>query len=154
MPFLALVLLLFAAVAHSVWNLLAKRASCNAHFVWFISVGESALLFPLALWAGARTWPHLDWRAATCLVSSGALELLYAKSLLQRYRVGELSVVYPIARGIGSLFACFGAIAILGERRSLRIAPAREISMVIGAYFGSRFLNEGHVARYDAEGVG
>ncbi len=42
----------------------------------------------------------------------------------------------------------------LGRTPLIRIAPAREISMVIGAYFGSRFLNEGHVARYDAEGVG
>jgi drug/metabolite transporter (DMT)-like permease len=28
-----------------------------------------------------------------------------------------------------------------------RVAPMREMSMMIGAYFGARFLNEGNLAR-------
>lgn len=121
MPSLTLLFILLAAFAHSIWNLVAKRASSHAHFIWFTSVCETVLLFPLLIWQGSSTWSRLDWRAAISLISTGALELLYAKCLLQGYRVADLSIVYPIARGMGSLLACLGAIAILREHLSLAI---------------------------------
>ena len=120
MPLSALLLVLLAAFTHSIWNLLAKRASSNPHFIWFTSIGETIFLLPLATWAWSVS-SRLDWRAGLCLISSGALELLYATSLLKGYRVADLSIVYPVARGTGSLLACLGAIAILRERSSFAV---------------------------------
>lgn len=120
LPLSALLLVLLAAFTHSIWNLLAKRAASNPHFIWFTSIGESLFLLPLATWALSVS-SRLDGRAGLCLISTGALELLYATSLLQGYRVADLSIVYPVARGTGSLLACLGAIAILRERSSFAV---------------------------------
>jgi drug/metabolite transporter (DMT)-like permease len=52
---------------------------------------------------------------ALCAVSA-ALELVYAWLLSAAYRRGELSVVYPIARGSAPLLAVIAGLAVLGER--------------------------------------
>ena len=118
MPTLAFLLVLLAAFAHSGWNLLAKRAAHVKHLIWFSSVSESLLFAPVAVWALAAAWPNIRSKAAMLLVATGVLHLLYAESLLRGYRAGDLSVVYPVARGSGPLLSFFGAILILGERPS------------------------------------
>jgi hypothetical protein len=45
-----------AAFAHSIWNLLAKRASRNQHFIWFSSIGEAVLLLAPGIWSLADSW--------------------------------------------------------------------------------------------------
>jgi drug/metabolite transporter (DMT)-like permease len=119
LPILAIFLILLAAFAHSTWNFLAKRASSNRHFIWFSSVAETVLLLPLAIWIVADSWPHLGGKAAILLLATGVLHLLYAESLLRGYRAGDLSVVYPLARGTGPLLSFFGAMLVLGERPSV-----------------------------------
>lgn len=118
MPIAALLLVVLAAFAHAIWNLLAKRAAMNPHFIWFSSLVETLVVLPLALWALEHSWVQLWWRGAIFLFITGVLELLYAKSLLHGYRVGDLSVVYPLARGTGALLSFVGAILILGEGSS------------------------------------
>ena len=59
MSLAALVLILLAAFAHSTWNLLAKGAANNEHFIWSSSICEAVLLLPLALWILADSWPKL-----------------------------------------------------------------------------------------------
>lgn len=119
LPLAAFLLIVLAAFAHSIWNLLAKRASRNTHFIWFSSVSEVILLLPLAIWTPADSWPQLSWKAVILLFATGFLHLLYAESLLRGYRVGDLSVVYPLARGTGPLLSFFGAILVLGEHPSI-----------------------------------
>ena len=118
MPLAALVLVVLAAFAHAIWNLLAKRAALNPHFIWLSSLVENLAVFPVALWALMHSWVQLGWRAVVLLFITGVLELLYSMSLLHGYRVGDLSVVYPLARGTGSLLSFLGAILILGEGSS------------------------------------
>ena len=89
MPLTALVLIVFAAVAHSIWNLLAKRAAKHKHFIWFSSVCEAALFMPLAIWALADSWPRLGVKAVILLSATGILHLLYTESLLRGYRAGD-----------------------------------------------------------------
>ena len=50
------------------------------------------------------------------LFGSGVLQTLYFLTLQRGYKVGDLSVVYPLARGTGPLFSTLGAILLLGER--------------------------------------
>lgn len=52
---------------------------------------------------------------------SGALEVAYLWLLSTAYRQGELSVVYPIARGSAPLLAVIAGLVVLGER----LAPAQ-----------------------------
>jgi uncharacterized membrane protein len=131
LPFAAFLLIVLAAFAHSTWNLLAKRAAQNRHFIWFSSVGEVVLLLPLAIWAVRDSWPRLGWKAAIFLLATGILHLLYTESLLRGYRIGDLSVIYPVARGTGPLFSFFGAILVLGERPSM-VAGAGALLVTCG----------------------
>jgi uncharacterized membrane protein len=77
------------------------------------------LFLPLAIWALLDSRPQLCGKAAIFLFATGVLHLLYSESLLRGYRVGDLSVVYPLARGTGPLLSFFGAILVLGERPSM-----------------------------------
>ena len=52
------------------------------------------------------------------VVGSGLIHLAYFTSLQFGYRLGDLSVVYPLARGTGPVIATVAAIAFLDERPS------------------------------------
>ena len=140
MPLTALGLILIAAFAHATWNLLAKRASKHKHFIWFSSLSEATLFLPLAIWALADSWPRLGLKAVACLVATGILHLFYTESLLRGYRVGDFSVVYPLARGTGPMLSFVGACLILGERTSI-LAVAGVLLVSVGILLLSGFAS-------------
>lgn len=117
-PF-ALALILVAAIAHATWNLLAKGARDSVAFSWLFAAGSAALYLPLAL--GAIFWlrPEIDGRWPVLIGVSASLHLVYYLLLGQGYRAGDLSLVYPLARGTGPLLATIAAILIFGERPSI-----------------------------------
>jgi drug/metabolite transporter (DMT)-like permease len=116
---LSLVLVLAAAVLHASWNLLAKRAgSAGVGFVWLCAAVASVLYLPLAIGAYVVARPHIGATEVAFLLGSGALHALYFTLLQYGYRVGDLSVVYPLARGTGPMISTVIAIAVLGERPS------------------------------------
>ena len=61
-------------------------------------------------------------------IASGASHTVYFVLLQRGYATGDLSLVYPLARGTGPIFATAGAIAILGERPGRSRWPARRRS--------------------------
>jgi drug/metabolite transporter (DMT)-like permease len=65
------------------------------------------------------------------MAGSAALHTAYFLLLNQGYRVGDLSLVYPLARGTGPLLSSLAAIIFLGERPSL-VAVAGALMIVIG----------------------
>jgi uncharacterized membrane protein len=118
-PLTAFLLILIAAFAHSTWNLLAKRAAHCKHLIWFSSVGEAVLFFPLAFWILKQPQSRIGLKAAAFLLATGILHVLYTSALLRGYRAGDLSMVYPVARGTGPLLSFLGAMVVLGERPSM-----------------------------------
>jgi drug/metabolite transporter (DMT)-like permease len=96
----ALGLILLAAVLHAFWNLLAKRVGGGPAFVWLYGTTAAFLLAPCA---------------AVIFV---VLHAVYFVVLQLAYREGDLSVVYPVARGTGPVLSTIAAIAVLGERPS------------------------------------
>jgi drug/metabolite transporter (DMT)-like permease len=140
-PLTVCFLVILAAFAHSIWNLLAKRAARNKHFIWFSSVCEAVLLLPVAVWILANSLPKLGLKAGIFLFATGILHLLYTEALLRGYRVGDLSVVYPMARGTAPLLSFAGAVVVLGEHISmLSVAGALMVSAGIMVLSGG-----GHV---------
>jgi drug/metabolite transporter (DMT)-like permease len=117
LPILGLVLL--AAVAHAVWNLLAKGAQGGQGFVWLYTVAVSVLYLPVLVAALVIEPGPLGWEAFVFMAGSGVLHTVYASLLQRGYRTGDLSLVYPLARGTGPLISTFAAIAIFGERPGL-----------------------------------
>jgi drug/metabolite transporter (DMT)-like permease len=115
MTLLALCLVLLAAVTHACWNLSAKHAADSRHFVWLFSAGSVLIYGPVVL---AVLWverPQFEARHWLSLAGTSVLHLLYSLSLQRGYRVSDLSVVYPIARGTGPLLWLIGAALLLGE---------------------------------------
>ena len=53
------------------------------------------------------------------MAGSAALHTAYFVLLNEGYRAGDLSLVYPLARGTGPLLSSFAAILLLGERPSM-----------------------------------
>ena len=137
MPPTAFFLVLFAAIGHSSWNLLAKRAAHCAHLPWFSSLGASVLLLPASLWILSQSRWTLSLRDAVFLLATGVLHLLYIESLLRGYRVGDLSVVYPLARGTGPLLTFGGAMLAFGEQPS-GLAALGALLVSCGIFFLSR----------------
>lgn len=110
----ALVLVLAAAVLHSVWNALAKRALDQLPFLWSSVSLATLLLGPLALWPlRAQGFPlaALPFVGATTL-----LHAFYFFALARSYRAGEFSLVYPIARGLGVALVPLLALPLFDER--------------------------------------
>lgn len=110
--------MLVSGTLHAAWNLLAKRASGDASgpaFVWLYSALSTVIFAPLAavVFAGGG---RLGAAGLLFAFGTGVLHVGYFLSLQKGYGVGDLSVVYPLARGTGPLLASGGAILFLGER--------------------------------------
>lgn len=117
----AIVLVLGAALAHAGWNLCAKTVpDGGALFVWLTAVWSTALQLPLAVVvvATAGGVPGVGWLA---LLVSGTVHTAYFVLLQRGYRVGDLSVVYPLARGTGPMLSVLAAILVFGERPGLAV---------------------------------
>ena len=113
----ALVLILAAAGAHAGWNLLAKRVGdAGAVFVWLFGLLSVALYAPVAAWVIVAQRPAIGPVEVLFMAGSGALHLGYFVLLQRGYAVGDLSIVYPVARGTGPLLATVAAVLLLGER--------------------------------------
>ena len=116
---LAVALVVLSAFAHASWNMLAKRSSDPVVFTWWLEASASVLLIPVAIWLlladppSAAGWPFVG---ATVL-----LHIAYFVSLGRAYRHGDMSVVYPLARGLGLALIPLLGVAVLGETMS---APA------------------------------
>lgn len=115
MPLAALALVLLSACTHAVWNLSAKRAASCRHFVFLYS-GMSVLLYlPIISWVLWTTQPQFSAQHWLALLATSVLHLGYSLSLQAGYRASDLSLVYPLARGVGPLLSFFLAILLLGE---------------------------------------
>ena len=108
-------LVIAAAFAHAGWNFLAKGAAGGVGFVWLSSAIATVLWVPVLVTAEAA---DLRWEALALMAGSGALHALYFALPQRGYATGDLSLVYPLARGTGPLLATAAAILVLGERPS------------------------------------
>ena len=115
MTWLALCLVLLAAVTHAVWNISGKFAADSRHFVWLFSAASVLVYGPVALAVTLIERPVFEARHWLALGATSVLHLLYSISLQSGYRHSDLSVVYPIARGTGPLLSFIGAAMLLGE---------------------------------------
>lgn len=109
--------MLTAAVAHAGWNLAAKfvRGSGSV-FVWLYSVAGTAVCLPLLVLTGLAGHDRPQWTWLWAALLSAVLHVAYSVVLQRGYAVGDLSVVYPLARGTGPLLSVAFAVLLLGER--------------------------------------
>ncbi len=94
-PELVLTLVLTAAFMHAFWNALIKGSSDRTLMMGLVNVGHAVLGLAMVLMLlppARESWPFL--------VASTIVHYFYYGFLLLSYRFGDLSQVYPIARGI------------------------------------------------------
>jgi drug/metabolite transporter (DMT)-like permease len=119
MSALALALVLAAASIHATWNYLLKRSGGGTVFVWWFAALSAAIYAPLAIGVVWWTRPALGWPHFAFMLASAFLHTGYYMLLDRGYRYGDLSLVYPLARGSGPLITVACAILLLGERPSV-----------------------------------
>ena len=153
MPLDALAFALGAAALHAFWNVvLARERDVEAATALAVVSVLVVLVLPAAL-----TW-RVEADAIPLIVASGVLELVYFAMLAAAYRRYELSLVYPVARGLapvlalvivvaagGALPAALGVVGVLavsagvllvrGPRGNLHgLAVGAAIAAIIGGY--------------------
>ena len=127
----ATALIIAAAFIHATWNLLAKRASGGAAFTWLFAAWSAVLYTPLAAAVIVLQQRSIGPVEIGFMAGSAALHTAYFLLLNQGYRVGDLSLVYPLARGTGPLLSSLTAILLLGERPSA-LALSGGLLIVLG----------------------
>jgi drug/metabolite transporter (DMT)-like permease len=128
---LALVLILVAAFAHSAWNYLTKRAGGGVPFIWLFAGMASAMYAPVAIGVIVIQKPVLGVKNIALILTSAVIHSMYFTLLEKGYRLGDLSVVYPVARGTGPLLSVLIGVLFLGERPSA-LAAAGIVLMAVG----------------------
>ena len=137
-------LILISAFAHSTWNFLLKRSGDKEIFVWLMLVTASLLMVPVGVtlfWL--YPFGHPGW---IFILLTIVLHILYFLFLGRSYTVGDLSLVYPIARGIGPMLVPILAVVILSESVAA-LAIAGIVAIVLGIYTVSWWGNFGSVIR-------
>src|SRR4051812_29439929 len=98
---------------HASWNAMVKNAGDRAltlAAVATMNVLSGAMLIALSPSPAAASWP---WIAASTCLHYGYYILLF-----QAYRLGDLSQVYPISRGLAPALVALGAFLLIGETLS------------------------------------
>jgi drug/metabolite transporter (DMT)-like permease len=113
----ALACILVAAILHAAWNVLLKGAGDPLRTATLGVAAATGILVPLVVagWlaAGRPAIPSAAWALG---IASGGVEVAYFVFLAAAYRRGDLSAVYPVARGTAPLVAVLLGVTLLGER--------------------------------------
>ncbi|MGB5863697.1 MAG: DMT family transporter [Sulfitobacter sp.] len=165
---------LAAAFLHAVWNAMVKGGADKRVTMAAVMLGHvppamlALLLVPPPAW---ESWP---WLLAGMLAHLG-----YQIFLLGAYAKGDLSQVYPIARGLAPLVVTGVSVLVLGERLALpevlavalialglmsmallrgadgaRNTEAVRLALITGCFIASYSLIDGYGARVSGSPVG
>lgn len=116
MPLSTVALVLLAACLHAAWNFAIKRAQVDpTALTWASSVVVFTGWAPLVFWLHAGDLGAMMPAAWLAVAVSGVVHVTYFIVLQRGYQAADLSVVYPVARGVGPLVASLAAIVLLGE---------------------------------------
>jgi drug/metabolite transporter (DMT)-like permease len=116
-PIVVLPIIGLAAVLHAAWNVILKTSADPVLVAFRLNLVSVVLAAPVvAAWWLASGSPAIPPEAWLLGLVSGALEAAYFVSLSTAYRHGDLSVVYPIARGTAPLLAVVVGVVLFGER--------------------------------------
>lgn len=134
MPADALLLALAAAAVHAGWNvLLAGRRDPEAATAVALTAGV-VIFAPVA----AATW-DVGHDAVPYLAASAALELAYIVLLAAAYARAQLSLVYPLARGLGPvLVLAVGVLALGAPTSATQLAGILVVAAGVVAVRGPR----------------
>ena len=128
----ALTLVLLSAVAHATWNFLLKQHAINPEvFIWGLMLVVTFLLLPVGV--ALAIWDPIVGPGWWYVLGTILLHIIYFVFLGRGYAHGDLSLVYPIARGVGPAFAPILGVLVLNETVA-GLAIAGIGSVVVGIF--------------------
>ncbi|MER0238299.1 DMT family transporter [Fulvimarina sp. MAC8] len=164
---------LAAACLHALWNAMAKGGSDKLVSMAAIVSGHVPVAVLLAAYLPMpvpESWPYI--------AASMGLHVGYQYCLLRSYRIGDLTQVYPIARGIAPLIVALVSILFLGvalslpemiaialigsgivslglvrSKTGLRNPAATAFAITTGCFIAAYSLNDGTGARLSGEPI-
>lgn len=131
-------LVLLAAALHAGWNAVVKTAGDRVAAMALVmgtGAAAAAMALPFVPVPAAASWPFL--------LLSAAIHIGYFFFLLQAYRVGDLSHVYPVARGAAPLLVAGGAALLAGES----LAAGALVGLVLASAAIASFAFDGGAVR-------
>lgn len=129
---LAILLVVSSAFAHASWNLMVRRATRPAVTTALMAVTSAILVLPLAVYLLIVDMPGLvGWGFIAATI---ALHIWYFATLGYAYNTGDLSIVYPVARGLGLAIIPILGVFVIGESMSWQ-AVVGAVSIVTGLAF-------------------
>lgn len=111
-------LVLLSALFHASWNAVARHHAGHLGVLWLGAVLAWLALTPFAVTILWRTPEPLSPTAWLCMLATGLIHGLYFLALSGAYQRGEMSLVYPVARGSGIALTALGGMVFLGETLS------------------------------------
>ena len=112
-------LIVGSACIHATWNLLAKRAGSTTAFTAVLVWVASIIYAPIVLVWWIFNQPTFGLVEIGVICVSAIFQVAYFVLLNRAYQAGDISLVYPIARGSGPMFTVTGAVLLLGEQPSI-----------------------------------
>ena len=103
-------IVLIAAFLHAFWNALVKGSGDKTIVLGLIALGHMVPGIAIAALA-----PLPGWDAAPYIIASTLIHWGYYYFLNLAYRMGDLSLVYPITRGLAPVLVALGAQLWIGE---------------------------------------
>ncbi|MEM5522009.1 DMT family transporter [Sulfitobacter sp. AS59] len=112
-PFI-IAIILSAALLHAIWNAIVKTAADRTTTLGLVALGQVLPGLVMIIWL-----PLPNMQSAPYIAMSTVVHFGYFYLLGRAYQYGDLSVVYPIARGIVPALVSLWAFLLLGEVLSL-----------------------------------
>ena len=157
---------IFAALLHAIWNGMVKNFEDKVISVSAIVFGHVPIAILVMLFLPLPTLESVPYIILSAIIHQG-----YQYYLISAYKIGDLTKVYPVARGSGPIVAtlisiiflglliskiqllsifliCFGII-ILGvfNKKSLKNNKTVIYSLATGFFIGLYSLSDGYGAR-------
>lgn len=109
----AIGLVLLSALAHASWNYFAKRGRTPELFTWWMAVSANLIMAPLAIVLFIVAAPSAEgW---IFILATWLLHIAYFVGLSRAYARTDLSIAYPLARGLGLMLIPVLGLLWLGE---------------------------------------
>ena len=106
-------LVLLAAALHAIWNAVIKGTGDKTIAIGLVALGHMVLGL-----IGAAILPLPDIKVIPFIIASTLIHWGYYYGLTTAYKFGDLSLIYPIARGISPVIVTFFAFFWIDERLS------------------------------------
>ena len=140
MSFAVFAVVIFAASLHATWNALVKGSSDKHDGMLGVSVGRVPIALLVLPFLPVPNLASLPW-----LLGSVVLHLGYELFLIRAYRAGDLTLVYPIARGSAPIIVTVVSVAALGVTFSqMELASVILIALGLSSLTLVRRADGGH----------